>query len=285
MKQLVVNADDLAMTRGINRAVIEAHRAGIVKSTSLIANGAAFDDAISLLRQSPGLSAGLHVNITEGRPLASGGSSLVDRRGFFHRPPALAIRLSIGAVSMRDLEDEITAQAQRVLDAGISISHFDSHHNVHLHPMAAAALANVAHRMKVRWIRFRGQRPILPDVDGVPFWIHLDTRARHVVAMLGFQLCMRRDHGSGSPRWIIGTPQLRRYSPRHLFDAIVRSSREGITEWVCHPGYADEELCAMLPARAARMREAELKVLADTDTRMRLDNAGIELVGYADLDG
>ncbi len=281
MKQLVVNADDLAMTHGINRAIMQTHRAGVVKSTSLIANGAAFDDAVSMLRHSPGLSTGLHVNLTQGRPLASAGSSLVDGRGFFHRPAALALRLSLGAVSMRALEDEITAQAQRVLDAGISITHFDSHHNVHLHPMAAAALTNVARRMKIRWIRFRSQRPVLPDVEQGPCWAHVDARARHLLAILGSQLCARRNDRSGPSRWIIGTPQLRHYSPRDLFAAIVRSCRDGLTEWVCHPGYADEELCAMLSAQAAQLREAELKLLADPDTRISLQRAGIELVSYA----
>ncbi|HZY59641.1 MAG TPA: ChbG/HpnK family deacetylase, partial [Candidatus Binataceae bacterium] len=67
MKQLVVNADDLGMTRGVNRGIIEAHRSGLVTSTSLIANGAAFEDAVARIRPCPDLSVGLHVNLTAGK--------------------------------------------------------------------------------------------------------------------------------------------------------------------------------------------------------------------------
>jgi predicted glycoside hydrolase/deacetylase ChbG (UPF0249 family) len=285
MRQLVVNADDLGMTRGVNRAVVEAYRAGIVKSASLIANAAAFEDAAAMLRQSPGLSVGLHVNITEGRPLRSAKSSLVDRGGIFHRPAAMAIRLSLGAISMRDLEDEITAQAERVVSAGISLRHFDSHHNVHLHPVAAKALASVAGRMNVRWIRFRGQRPMLPAINHLPLWVRLDSRARHLLAMLGFRLAINRGMGWSPPRSIIGTPQLRHHSPHDLFAALLSSCGEGITEWVCHPGYADAELCAMVSARAARLRQRELQLLTDPDSRTRLEAAGIGLVSYAELGG
>ena len=44
MKDLIVNADDLGWTAGVNRGIAEAHRNGIVTSASLIANGGAFED-------------------------------------------------------------------------------------------------------------------------------------------------------------------------------------------------------------------------------------------------
>ena len=82
-------------------------------SASLLANGAASDDALARLRQCPDLSVGLHVNLTQGRPVrAAAKSSLVDRRGYFYARGVLAIRLSVGAVAMDDVEAEIAAQAQ-----------------------------------------------------------------------------------------------------------------------------------------------------------------------------
>jgi predicted glycoside hydrolase/deacetylase ChbG (UPF0249 family) len=282
MKQLVVNADDLGMTAGVNRAIVEAYRGGIVTSTSLIANGEHFADAAAQLSELPGLSVGLHVNITQGRPLA-GRSSLVDRRGHFHKPGAMALRLCIGAVSKNDLEREISAQAQRVVDAGITISHFDSHQNIHLHPLVASIITDLARRMKVRWIRFRGQSPLLPAIDRAPLWTRMDSRARHLIALIGFHLCMRRGDGSGQARrFIVGAPLLR-YPPRDLFAVLVRSINSGITEWVCHPGYGDGELRAMVPAQAVNRREAELRLLTDPECRLRLRAAGIELVSYAQL--
>jgi chitin disaccharide deacetylase len=284
LRQLVVNADDLGMTRGINRAISEAHRTGILTSASLLANGAAFQDAVVRLRQCPDLSVGLHVNLTQGRPLRSGTkSSLVDRRGCFYARGALAMRLSIGAVSMGDLEGEIAAQAQWAVRAGITLTHFDSHENVHLHPLVASALAKVARRMNVGWIRFRDQRPVLPPLLREAGLLRLSDHARHLVVMLGSRLSTSGDSASQARRWVVGAPQLFRASPRHLFGALVRSIEGGVTEWVCHPGYADEELRALLPAAQADWREAELKVLTDPDCSKLLEAAGIGLVSYAQL--
>src|SRR5579871_3722236 len=147
MTQLVVNADDLGMTHGINRAAAEAHRRGIVTSTSVMANGAAFDDAVEVLRRNPELGVGLHVNLTQGRPLGGAKSPLADIHGNFYPLRAMALRLSLGLVAARDLEEEISAQAQRLMRAGARIDHIDSHQNLHLHPRLAVIVAAVARRI------------------------------------------------------------------------------------------------------------------------------------------
>ena len=286
LRQLIVNADDLGMTRGINRAVSEAHRAGIVTSASLLANGAAFEDAIVRVQQCPNLSVGLHINLTQGRPLHPGTrSSLVDRRGCFYPRGAQAIRLSFGAVSMADVEAEIAAQAQRALRAGIALTHFDGHDHVHLHPLVAPALAKVARQMNVGWIRFRNQRPVLPALLREAGLLRLSDHARHLAVMLAARLSMSGESAGPVRRWVVGAPQLLRASPRHLFGALVRSIEGGVTEWVCHPGYADEELRALLPAAQADWGEAELKLLTDPECGKLLEAAGIGLVNYARLAG
>src|SRR4051812_932980 len=67
---LVVNADDFGLTEGTNQAIVDAYRNGIVTSTSLLANGYAFDNAVELARQEPGLGVGIHLTLTEGAPVA-----------------------------------------------------------------------------------------------------------------------------------------------------------------------------------------------------------------------
>ncbi|PYT99697.1 MAG: hypothetical protein DMG34_20285 [Acidobacteria bacterium] len=70
MKNLIVNADDLGWTPGVNRGISEAHRNGIVTSTSLLANGCAFDDGVRLSRELPRLGVGVHLNLSDGKPVA-----------------------------------------------------------------------------------------------------------------------------------------------------------------------------------------------------------------------
>src|ERR1043166_472236 len=70
MRNLIVNADDLGWTAGVNRGIAEAHRNGIVTSTSLLANGTAFRDGVKTAGELPGLGAGVHLNLSDGPPTA-----------------------------------------------------------------------------------------------------------------------------------------------------------------------------------------------------------------------
>ncbi len=61
MKYLIPNADDFGYTRDVNEGIIHAHREGILTATTLMATGAAFDHAVALARQNPGLDVGVHL--------------------------------------------------------------------------------------------------------------------------------------------------------------------------------------------------------------------------------
>jgi len=71
VRRLIVNADDFGFTAGINRAIVEAHTRGIVTSTTLMANGRAFDDAVRSAATVPGLSVGCHVVLIDGEVVLS----------------------------------------------------------------------------------------------------------------------------------------------------------------------------------------------------------------------
>jgi chitin disaccharide deacetylase len=64
VKYLIVNADDFGASSGINRGILEAHRQGILTSTSLMVNMPAAAEAIVLSHDAPDLGIGLHVNFT-----------------------------------------------------------------------------------------------------------------------------------------------------------------------------------------------------------------------------
>src|SRR5262245_40796711 len=84
-KRLIVNADDFGLTAGVNRAIIEGHTRGAITSATLMANMPAFDAAVRLAKDHPSLGVGLHINITQGRPVADASrvSSLINDRGEF----------------------------------------------------------------------------------------------------------------------------------------------------------------------------------------------------------
>ena len=75
MRQLIVNADDFGLTSGVNRGIVEAHRDGVVSSTTLMASGSAFDDAVEAARMLPRLSVGCHVVLIDGTPVSPPGAA------------------------------------------------------------------------------------------------------------------------------------------------------------------------------------------------------------------
>src|SRR5215813_6815384 len=116
-KQLVVNADDFGFTPDVNQGIVEAHRNGILTATTLMANGAAFDDALHLARATPSLDIGAHLVWIGATCLAPG------------RPFPQTVAQLMTALVRREIRPyhELAAQIRRILASGIRPTHFDTH--------------------------------------------------------------------------------------------------------------------------------------------------------------
>jgi len=127
VRYVVVNADDLGSSTGINRGIVEAHHRGTLTSTSLMVNMAASQDAADLTRDLPALSVGLHVNLTD-----PAGQPLVD--------------LETGARCREVLQQQIDTFQGFM---GRLPTHIDSHHNVHRNPQLLRYFLEVAERYEL----------------------------------------------------------------------------------------------------------------------------------------
>lgn len=135
--ELIVNADDFGRSAEINRAVIRAHREGILTSASLMIAGPAAREAIELARENPSLAVGLHLTVVDGPPALPPGRipHLVDAAGRFPNAPVrLGLRYAFHKVARRELANEISAQFDRFMASGLALSHVDGHQHLHLHP-------------------------------------------------------------------------------------------------------------------------------------------------------
>jgi chitin disaccharide deacetylase len=159
--KLIVNADDFGIAESVNRGIVEAHDRGIVTSTSLMATGPAFEHAVSLARARTRLAVGVHLVLTEHRPLigAEAAASLVGSDGVFapHLKDLLAKQLR-GGVVLAEVRRELDAQINRVRAAGIGISHLDGHQHVHVLPGVARIVAELAAAHGVRAVRYPAER-------------------------------------------------------------------------------------------------------------------------------
>ena len=248
---LIVNADDFNLTEGVTRGILEAHRSGIVTSTTVMVNLPGLEMSRVLWQAHPRLGLGLHLNLTFGPPVLPPGRarSLVDDAGRFVRDHG---RLR-EAGDPAEIRLELAAQAERFRAIfGHSPSHLDTHHHIHRHPRVLEAVLDLAVGLGVpvraltpeMAARIRGGR--LPAVD--------------------------RAEGDVGPEAYWSTERLL---------AFLVTLREGITELMCHPGYADAALSA---SSYCTQREGELRALCDPAVTGALEAAGIRRIAYADLD-
>jgi hopanoid biosynthesis associated protein HpnK len=269
-KQLIVNADDFGFTSDVNEGVVEAHRSGILTATTLMANGEAFEDAVSRAREAPALDIGCHVVLV-------GGHSLLPP----HRPLPQTVAQLLKAVACREIRvyDEITAQVRRICAAGIRPSHIDTHKHTHLAPPVLEAVARVAEEFGIRWVRRPFDLPMNALRGTVPRLKRLTSDALGVFRarfhrVLERRHCVTTDHFAGFQ--ITG-----RFRTDELIE-LLRILPEGTTELMCHPGRCRETL-RNAHTRLKESRECELEALISPGVRRAIERHGIELTSYRQL--
>jgi predicted glycoside hydrolase/deacetylase ChbG (UPF0249 family) len=165
VRKLIVNADDFGLTAGVNRGIVESNSGGVVSSTTLMANGPAFEDAVVAARSVPNLSIGCHVVLVDGTPVSPPNAvdTLLAVRSaepgkFYSSLSAFAARAMLGGFDRDQLVTEITAQIRKLQAAGIQVTHLDTHKHAHIFPEILIALLRAARICGVRAIR----NPIVP---------------------------------------------------------------------------------------------------------------------------
>lgn len=156
MRQLIVNADDFGASPAVNAAIIKSFTEGIVTSASLMVTGEAFEEAVALARDHPGLAVGLHVVLLSGRACLPSARipHLVDAQGCLPENPLTAgIHWAFSRAARRELRQEIDAQVERFVATGLPPDHLNSHRHFHVHPVVFSLLREAAERLGVRHIR------------------------------------------------------------------------------------------------------------------------------------
>jgi chitin disaccharide deacetylase len=148
---LIVNADDLGASETVNNETFALMEAGLVTSATLMANGPAFADAVKQSKRFPGCSFGVHLNLTSFAPLSKSQHLASALRGGELSPELLHQRLPIGL--RKALEEELILQVQRAVDAGILVTHVDSHHFIHSRQELFFAVKEVQKRFGIRKVR------------------------------------------------------------------------------------------------------------------------------------
>jgi predicted glycoside hydrolase/deacetylase ChbG (UPF0249 family) len=166
LSNVIINADDFGMNSSVNRAILSSVEQGLVTSTSIMANMPGFEEAAGLAREHGELRGrvGVHLNLTEGRPLSQ---------------PILRCQLFCGADGsfywkrerplfrfekrVKDAAyEELRMQLQKVVEAGITPTHLDSHHHIHTEWAVVPLVRRLAREFRiprVRLTRNMGRQP------------------------------------------------------------------------------------------------------------------------------
>lgn len=281
MRRLIVNADDFGLHAAVNRGILTAHTEGIVSSTSLMAGGAAFDDAVRIARHCPQLGVGVHLTLVGARPVlpVAEVSSLLDEAGdFYGSYPLFIKRFLRGKIRLAEVERELAAQIDRVRMAGIQPSHLDSHQHLHVLPGIGGLVLDLARRFSIRAIRipaepvaFIGATPAtVGRLAGRGGLTMLANLFRQQAAAAGIRTS---DHFYG----MLAGGQLT--EPAIL--AILRRLPPGDSELMTHPGFADESLADAF--RWDYQWDAERQALTAPAVRALLVERQIRLISFREL--
>jgi predicted glycoside hydrolase/deacetylase ChbG (UPF0249 family) len=261
LKYLIPNADDFGYTRDVNEGIIRAHRQGILTATTLMATGAAFDHAVAMARENPMLDIGVHL-------------VLVGSEGF---PPTVAQLIQQIARRRIRIYDQLAAQVRKVQSAGIQPTHLDTHKHTHLLPPVLNAVARIASEFQIPWVR----RPFdLPLHGGSVPWQRQAVSKILGFARASFQRTLTR-RGCRTTDHFAGFQITGDYDAAELA-SLIRHLPEGVTEFMCHPGFCTQELQAAR-TRLKESRRRELDALTSAEVRQAIQESNVTLARYAEI--
>jgi predicted glycoside hydrolase/deacetylase ChbG (UPF0249 family) len=270
--RLIINADDLGSSPVVDRGIFRVFETGGITSASLFANGRSFGDAAREIR-TLGLPVGVHLNLSEGRPLTGPIRGLTNGGGDF--PGKLETRriLARGVVDGAGLRRELSAQVLRMLEAGLVPDHLDTHQHAILFAPVTAAVIEVAQSFSIAALRLpEPAEPSAADPQD-PLGEELAFYRRSAPAVKK----ALRNAGLASPDGLWGMPFLNRMDEPAL-RGIIGALPPGTWELMVHPGYGD-------PTHpfAGPEREVELKALTASAVRRLMGERKIRLINFGDL--
>ena len=271
---LIVNADDYGLTRGVSRAILQAHHEGIVTSTSVLAVAPGFKPTVAWLRDTEAIGVGAHLcAVGEDPPLLTALEvpTLVDGQGRFASSwKTFLPRVAARQIDPDDLRLELAAQIERLRQAGLALTHVDTHQHLHLWPGVADVVLDLAVENGIGAVRVTRSASLSPVGLGVRrLSAGLARRAeqrglRHTEAGSGL------DHAGN-----LDGPRMQRTIAR------LGAGGAATAELGTHPGQPGD---TDLERYAWGYRWAdELAALTDPATRATVADAGFRLGTYADL--
>lgn len=263
MSQLIVNADDFGLTSGINRGILELHRAGVLTSTTLMARAGASEEAIEIARSTPSLGVGCHIVLVDGEPILPAREipSLIDRSTgrLYSTLSAFLPRLVARRIRAAEMEAEAAAQIKLLQARGVRLTHIDTHKHTHMFPSVLRPVLRAARACGLRAVRNPFEPAWAVKAARDPAW----ARVAQVSALRTLAPICRRmmaEEGFASTDGTLAVVSTGTFNAATL-RALLSALPAGRWELVTHPGYNDADL-DRVPTRLRASRDVERQALA-----------------------
>ncbi len=153
--KVIFHSDDFGLTSGVNKGIIRSFSEGLLTSASLIAGGEAAQEATSLAKDNPGLDMGIHLVLCDEPPVLRPGdlSSIISSGACFPSRNHVLKAILSRRIDYRQVEAEWSAQVEKALNAGVRISHLDSHQFIHLFPGLLSVCLKIIKRYDIPFVR------------------------------------------------------------------------------------------------------------------------------------
>lgn len=276
--RLIVHADDFGLSEKVNEGIVKAHLEGIVTSTSLMANGAAFEHAVKLARFIPTLDVGVHLTLTGEAPISKTAdvSTLVNKDGRFNdHANAFVKRYLLQEISLREIQQELDAQIRKVVDHGIAISHLDGHQHIHMLPGIRRIVGELARQYSISSIRNPRER-----LHPYMLFERRGTGRLIQLVVLNAFCSIARTADARRPDFFFGFFFGGNLTEENLAKVLKHLPSNGICELMCHPGIHDADSRYQ---HWAYGWQAELDALTSKNIKTILQSRGVELIPYSAL--
>ncbi len=282
MKYLIINADDFGLNEYINAGIIKGFKEGCITSTSLMCSAPAFDNAVELAKANPSLGIGIHLTLVGGvKSLLSPEKvpSLLDENGVFPSDYMKFIKnFTLGEVCKNEIRAELSAQIERGLSTGLTITHFDSHQHLHVLPGLIDIVIELCKKYGIDKVRV--------PAESITWTGGYSAGLGRIIGRVGLTLCSELARRKLKKAGIL--------FPDHFFgmlaggslndalvETIIDNLPDGYNEIMTHPGLHSDELTNLYSW--GYHWEDELSAFVAPRNVERIKTKGISLINFGGL--
>lgn len=268
MKKLIVNADDFGYSDEVNKGIIESHLNGIVTSTSMIVNMPGFKSAVKLAKKHKSLDVGIHLNLTEGKPLLNSPLSV---KGNFSNS---YLNFVLNKYPEEEIEAELEAQITKLESAGIKISHINGHQHIHVFPKVFKIIINLAKKHNIKYIRIPDEK-IITNKTFLASILDGQLIKNLVLSVLSLnKKKLLTKNGLKTTDNFYGILSANQLTFTKLA-SVIKNIENGTSELICHPGNENYD------NYLNRMREK--KILTHENIKQLIKDEKIKLTNFKSL--